>query len=214
MLTETIDLIRTPAVMRALADEYVGGSPEPTDTAVAAARNLAVWVGADLRTLTRPFDPNRAIPSAGPYASLRFVPTDNPEPYQNAPVMFRDIDDNNRLRVSIAYSEHPIWSLFENYQFRCWHDLGHYRHGLTFSPADELALFAIEAARMLGAQPLSTIRPGSAVLALFSESVYQLAYSVVHGDFLSPQRLTLPAIGSTGRYVCEALISAARADLP
>lgn len=51
---------------------------------------------------------------------------DDPEPYQSAQEMCEDVHKNKHFSVSRANSEHPVWSVEDNINFRIVHDvLGH-----------------------------------------------------------------------------------------
>lgn len=59
---------------------------------------------------------------------------DDPEPYMSAQQMVEDIHKNKHFAVSRANSEHPIWSVEDNVNFRIVHDvLGHAQSGGDFS---------------------------------------------------------------------------------
>lgn len=59
---------------------------------------------------------------------------DDPEPYTSAQQMCEDVHKNKHFSVSRANSEHPIWSVEDNINFRIVHDvLGHCQSGGDFS---------------------------------------------------------------------------------
>src|SRR4051812_46621440 len=98
------------ALRMALAGAY-SRAPEFDYKAERAWRSLAHWSTEDAAHLRRMY---------------RVTETDNPQPYLNAELMFRDLK-SGRLTVSRANSVHPLWTVEQNVDFRICHDvLGHY----------------------------------------------------------------------------------------
>ncbi len=99
---------------------------------------------------------------------LVVVETSNPEPYATAGEMFGDIRNGGKLIVSTANSEHPLFSLVENVDFRLVHDyMGHYAAGSDFSWEGEVEACREHARDM----------PIEALPALFTECLGQAAYA-------------------------------------
>jgi len=119
------------------------------------------------------------------------------DPYADASAQAHDIG-HGRLLVSTLYCDHPLWTADQNVSFRAWHDLEHFAHGTDFSPEGELETFQRSAHAILTDGTLGSADAERAVRALFSESVYQLAYAVDTGDFLDPQRCVLPGLYGNG----------------
>lgn len=132
---------------------------------------------------------------------LTVTTTTESDPYADAAEQARAIS-RGHLRISSANCDHPLWTPAQNVWFRTWHDMSHFLDGTDFSPEGELETFQRSAARMLAdGQTRHT------AAALFSESVYQLAYSVAHGSFLDPQRCVLPTRHPIGTLAFDALLS-------
>lgn len=104
---------------------------------------------------------------------FRITDTDDPEPYPDAPAMFRDLS-RGRFTVSRANSEHPLWTPTENVAFRIVHDIaGHFSTGGHFDwRGENMACSAHE--RMLAP---------AARVALFTECIAQTAFCNVFGYF-------------------------------
>lgn len=99
--------------------------------------------------------------------------TDDPEPYPDAPAMFRDLA-RGRFLVSRANSEHPLWTVADNVAFRIVHDvLGHWPSGGHFDWHGENRACALHASVLA---PLARV-------ALLTECIGQTAYVNVHGVF-------------------------------
>lgn len=113
--------------------------------------------------------------------------TDDPEPYPDAPAMFRDLV-RGRFTVTRAHSEHPIWSVETNVAFRICHDIaGHYATG-------DAGFDWIGENRACGAH--FPLLPVVARPALFTECIAQTAFCNHYGYF-GPQKVAL--IGATER---------------
>jgi hypothetical protein len=148
--------------MTEIADAYTA-APTFDATAVNGWRALAV---------------DSTVRAAFIRTRLLVTETDAPEPYADAPAMFRDIA-RGRFIVSRANSEHPLWTVAENVAFRIVHDvLGHARSGGGFDWKGENRACALHFP-LLSAQA----RP-----ALFTECIAQTAYCNARGAF-GPQKV-------------------------
>jgi hypothetical protein len=93
--------------------------------------------------------------------------SDDPEPYADAAEMAEDIHKNKHFIVSRANSEHPIWSVEDNVNFRIVHDvLGHAQSGGDFSWRGENLACGVHFPLV---SPLARE-------ALFTECIGQVAY--------------------------------------
>ena len=128
-----------------------------------------------------------------------WVPVEDPEPYESFEDMRADFmvaishPSTLRMVVSDMYHDHPVFSREDNLRFRVWHDTAHLVENLGFTPNEEVELFQRQA---LG------IESPRVRAALFCESVYQLAASVVLGEF--PDRQAVRTPGPVGRAVLDA----------
>ena len=104
---------------------------------------------------------------------------DDPEPYMSAQEMVEDIHKNRHFSVSRANSEHPIWSVEDNINFRIVHDvLGHAQSGGDFSWVGENKACGVHFPLV---SPLARE-------ALFTECIGQQAYyRAFHG--FGPQKV-------------------------
>lgn len=105
--------------------------------------------------------------------------SDEPEPYMSAQEMCEDVHKNRHFTVSRANSEHPIWSVEDNINFRIVHDvLGHCQSGGDFSWVGENKACGVHFPLV---SPLARE-------ALFTECIGQQAYyRVFHG--FGPQKV-------------------------
>lgn len=102
------------------------------------------------------------------------------EPYPTHEAMFADID-RGELKVSVANSEHSVFSLAENVAFRIVHDyLGHYAAKADFTWGGEQEACKAHAERL----------SPEAFPAFFTECYGQAAYAVQYGHF-APQKVAL-----------------------
>ena len=113
--------------------------------------------------------------------------TDEPEPYADASAMFADLDAG-RFTVSRANSEHPIWTVEENVNFRIVHDIaGHYAaHNLG-----HFADFDWIGENHACAEHFADLRSDGYVLAmaaLFTECIAQTG-SAIHNGAFGPQKI-------------------------
>ena len=111
--------------------------------------------------------------------------TTDPEPYAEAADQAADISLNGHFAVSTAHCDHPVWDTLTNVSYRIWHDVsGHGTDPYTacpFTVAGELAAWRRSAPDL----------PTFLLPAAFCETVLQLAYAGVAGDF-GEQKLIRP----------------------
>lgn len=149
--------------MQDIAAEYAA-APVYCPTALAGWRQLAVETLAHAERIERELEVS--------YTALA-------EPYLSAADMLADIA-RGRVTISVANSEHPVWTLRENCAFRLVHDvLGHGLTGSGFDWAGELSAYD---------RHYRLTRHPSARLALFTEAVGQVAYALTYGGF-GPQKV-------------------------
>lgn len=187
------------ATWTALCDEYLHGEHEQTDEqAEVNAHRLAQYLDSQVVHLSG---------DAFKYLDVAWRPVDNPEPYDGLGELSEAFTQFYRcganVLVSDCYHDHPVFSRVTNLQFRIWHDTGHYLRQKGFDRSGELELFVIQAQtfgstwhRDHGSDKRSLVD------ALFSESVYQLAASVVLGTFPDQQYVRTP--GPVGRALLDA----------
>jgi hypothetical protein len=124
---------------------------------------------------------NRTAEALKGALDVRYTP--NPEPYATAYDMLTDIA-RGRIVVSTANSEHPVWSLSDNVNFRLVHDVvGHGTTGAGFDWGGEWTAYE---------RHLSTVVSPRARQALFTEAVGQVAYALVNGGFTEQKVALLP----------------------
>lgn len=108
--------------------------------------------------------------------------TDAAEPYATAEEMFADID-RGHFYVSRANSEHPLWTVEQNIDFRIVHDVaGHYVSKGAFNWDGEILACSAHAAVL---SPLAR-------KALETECLGQVAHFVVRGFFDQQKVAFLP----------------------
>jgi hypothetical protein len=109
--------------------------------------------------------------------------TDDAEPYARVTDMLNDIEAG-RITVSRANSEHPLWTVEQNINFRLVHDvLG---HGLTradFSWQGEVEAYE---------EHLRLVESPWAKAALFTEALAQVAYAIENNGFGAQKCALLP----------------------
>lgn len=132
-----------------------------------------------------------------------WLPVADAEPYADFAAMRAAFEaDRGGMLVSSEYcDDHPVFSPEVNQRFRAWHDAGHLAYGFGFSPNDEIRLFQRNLWAAEAAHPAKPGMSHGAQLALFSESIYQLAASVVLGDF--PPTQTVAELGPVGLDVFD-----------
>lgn len=153
--------------MQQVADAYAH-APDFHLPDVAAWRELAK----ETRRLAEPL-----------YSCFRVQFTPHDEPYATAADMLRDIAQG-RIVVSTVNSDHPVWSLTENCEFRLVHGvLGHGVTGAGFDWPGEWRAYEKHA---------SLLRSPLARHALFTEAVGQVAYKLDRGAFTTQKVILLP----------------------
>lgn len=100
------------------------------------------------------------------------------------------------IPLSDLHHDHPYFSRADNLVFRAWHDTAHLEHNLGFGHDDELRLYGLQA---------KSIPSFWARDALFCESIYQLAASVVLDGYPEKQYCRRP--GPVGQAVRDLLIN-------
>lgn len=96
------------------------------------------------------------------------------EEYKTQSEMKSSFQETGILKISIDYSEHPIFSVIDNIVFRTVHDyIAHILGNHDFGAGGEIACYNLHA----------KMAPNSAVPALFTEVVGQAATAIVTGDF-------------------------------
>lgn len=170
----------TPEQIRKLAAEYVGQPDATAPEVVNGWRILANYVGACANQVRQVLDVR---------------PVDNGDPYFDHLAQSADIERNGRFLVSRLNCVHPVFTPEQNVDLRIYHDVrGHHDHGLSFSAADEFALWALTVRYL----PLS--RP--ALEAFTVEFLYQTAYVTTTGSYL--QRT--PTLGPVARTLLNSTL--------
>lgn len=115
---------------------------------------------------------------------LQVRETGESQPYASAEDMVRDIEQNRRLLVSDANSDHRLWTPRENVAFRVVHDyFGHYGAYLSGREYD----FTWEGECGAAAQHEALLRGDDTRRALMTEVLGQAAYYLTRGVF-APQK--------------------------
>ena len=137
-----------------------------------ASADVATVTDADYQLWTSFADYNGAVAS-DVRRVLDVIPTDDPEPYADSAAQSADIMAG-RFLVSRAHCVHPVWTVAENVDFRIAHDvLGHHVLGAEFDRDGEIDVYRYSL----------LLVPPEFHRALFVESIGQLAYACVTGDF-------------------------------
>lgn len=114
-------------------------------------------------------------------AQIQVEVVDDPEPYHSAQEMCEDVHKNKHFSVSRANSDHPLWSVEDNINFRIVHDvLGHCQSGGDFSWRGENLACGVHFPLV---SPLARE-------ALFTECIGQVAYRSHYRGF-GPQKIGL-----------------------
>ena len=96
------------------------------------------------------------------------------EPYASQAEMKSDWQKTKSLKISIDYSNHPIFSVEDNIIFRCVHDfIVHVLGNHPFGDKGEIASYNLHA----------KLVPQDALPAIFTEVVGQACYAVEYGSF-------------------------------
>jgi hypothetical protein len=94
--------------------------------------------------------------------------------YQTQSQMKQEYNQTKVLKISIDYSEHPVFSVEDNIVFRTVHDyIAHIQGDHDFGPKGELACYNLHA----------KMASKDAIPALFTEVVGQASTTIVTGDF-------------------------------
>jgi hypothetical protein len=105
--------------------------------------------------------------------SFKVEKTDG-EPYGSQAEMKADWEKNKEIKISIDYSDHPIFSVEDNVIFRCVHDfIVHILGNHPFGDKGEIASYNLHA----------KLVPPDALPAIFTEIVGQACYAVEYGEF-------------------------------
>jgi hypothetical protein len=103
---------------------------------------------------------------------IEFITPENE--YQTQSEMKKSFEDTGILRISIDYSEHPIFSVKDNIVFRTVHDyMAHILGNHNFGAKGEIASYNRHA----------KMAPPSAIPALFTEVVGQACYTLKNNLF-------------------------------
>ena len=95
------------------------------------------------------------------------------QPYDNGAEQLADLD-KGRFIVTAEHSEHPIWDVDTNVAFRICHDIdGHYAARSGFDLLGEVEAYTCQ----------TLITPAVFEPVLWSESILQLASTLVNGSF-------------------------------
>jgi len=95
-------------------------------------------------------------------------------PYKSYEEMLYDVNTNKVLKVSIDYSDHPVFTVEDNIVLRTVHDyIVHILSGVDFTGKGEIAAFNAHA----------KMAPPDAIPAIFTEVVGQASYFITHGKF-------------------------------
>lgn len=96
------------------------------------------------------------------------------EEYKTQSEMKKSFNESGILKISIDYSEHPLFSIVDNIVFRTVHDyIAHILGNHDFGAKGEIACYNLHA----------KMAPKSAIPALFTEVVGQASTTIVNGDF-------------------------------
>lgn len=96
------------------------------------------------------------------------------EPYANQAEMRNSWKNTKEVKISIDYSDHPVFSVADNVIFRCVHDfIVHILGNHPFGDKGEIASYNLHA----------KLAPPDALPALFTEIVGQACYAVEYGSF-------------------------------
>ena len=96
------------------------------------------------------------------------------DPYHTAQEMATDVEKNNRLYISLDYSDHPYFSIEDNIVFRTVHDyIVHILGKKSFGLHGELQAYNLHA----------KLVPPIARAAAFTEVVGQVCYQTLYGEF-------------------------------
>jgi len=95
-------------------------------------------------------------------------------PYDSHQEMVDDAKVNKKLKISIDYSTHPVFSVVDNIVLRTVHDyIVHILADVDFTGKGEIAAFNAHA----------KLAPNEAIPAIFTEVVGQACYYITYGEF-------------------------------
>lgn len=127
---------------------------------------------------------------------------DDPEPYANAQEMSDDIHNKKHFKVSRANSEHPVWSVQQNVDFRIVHDvLGHAVSGGDFGwQGENLACFppGTLVRTLDGYLPIESIKVGDKVLSANGE--FNAVYAIMERDY-DDEAISIETTSTTNEVV-------------
>jgi hypothetical protein len=96
------------------------------------------------------------------------------DPYETQQEMKKDYEENNRIMISMDYSDHPVFSVKDNIVFRTVHDyIVHIGGNHPFGTRGEIKAYNLHA----------KLAPNDALPALFTEIVGQACYYFTYGYF-------------------------------
>ncbi len=96
------------------------------------------------------------------------------DPYPTQADMKADLTKTGVLKISMDYSDHPVFSVIDNIVFRTVHDyIVHILGNKPFGAQGEIASYNLHA----------KLVPNNAIPAIFTEVVGQACFKVTHGDF-------------------------------
>lgn len=103
---------------------------------------------------------------------IEFITPENE--YKTQSQMKNSFNETGILKISIDYSDHPVFSVKDNIVFRTVHDyIAHILGDYDFGAKGEIACYNLHA----------KMAPKDAIPALFTEVVGQASVAVVHNDF-------------------------------
>ncbi len=156
--------------LQAIGHEYLSPHEAPDAAIVADWKAFANWTTIRARQI-----------SSRLYIEL----TDNPEPYATAEEQAEDIASGH-FTVSTANSEHPIWSVQQNVNFRIWHDVEGHTGWVDGAPVAGAPVYGFDRAGEVAAYNRSVeTLPYNLKPVLFVESMGQLGGLIVSGTFPS-----------------------------
>jgi hypothetical protein len=114
-------------------------------------------------------DCERRVDVLSKHLQIQVVP--DPEPYKTSEQLIKDVKEHQRLKISRAGSEHPVWNEQQVVAYRICHDVfGYVASGAGWDWAGENEAFAFHA----------HLIPEEAQKALFVESIASAAYATYY----------------------------------
>lgn len=126
---------------------------------------------------------------------LTITMTDDPDPYPTAEAQAYDLRVHQNFRVSTAYCHHEVFDTYTNVAYRIVHDIvghGMLPDGPAFTVAGELTAWSHQLNTMQRDNVSDRV-----INVAFTETVGQLAYAALTGDFPSFQRARLLSTRTT-----------------